>query len=595
MVAGLFIRGLTHIARVIHFISVMAHDIRWYSPAPLWSKHLENGSSDRLTRPELLRFATDDFMEVLQEELQSGATTFADYRAGTETNRTEHTTDSSSKPIPLYQPVHERYYLVTSSLICRERGLPDRTVDTTNDESASFVLRRYVQEESEEGEPETREYGWFGDEWRPVGDNFRHVPEGEERLPMFPQTYTHDTLLDGGKGTRRLWAGLIPVAKRETYETAPIQHSEDGEERPVPRDDVAGDATPLSDSRKTRLATRVIGAFSHLKNRIDPDSEEQSSSLSAADVRDPLLFAWLDLWQFLDEHLPEVAEQIRNPDDRSSLDADERAVLETLDRINVSALNLGMRTSGETAESATAALRVIAANASDIEAGKLDQVLKPGDLPSKNDSKTLAFEEISGALAEFFSTETTTPNVQRDINEALDPLEDAEQLSEALQPPVTESGEAGSSAVEAGWTYVVRCVYDRPHCPPSRRKEVSEPSRPFRMASFFDAEAPAREMSITLPGASVAELRNSSQSVTMHFTKELRKQAQRVQDLSLDALDNGEIGSAPGVNIGMICSLSIPIITICALILLLIIVTVLNIVFWWLPFFKICFPLPTGD
>lgn len=115
------------------------------------------------------------------------------------------------------------------------------------------------------------------------------------------------------------------------------------------------------------------------------------------------------------------------------------------------------------------------------------------------------------------------------------------------------------------------------------------------MASFFDAEAPAREMSITLPGASVAELRNSSQSVTMHFTKELRKQAQRVQDLSLDALDNGEIGSAPGVNIGMICSLSIPIITICALILLLIIVTVLNIVFWWLPFFKICFPLPTSD
>ncbi len=574
----------------------MAHDIHWYSPAPLWAKRLENGSRERLTTPELLRFATDDFMDVLQEELQSGATTFADYRAGTETNRTSHTTDSSSAVIPLYQPVHERYYLVTSSLVCRERGLPDRTVDTANDESASFVLRRRVDEGASDEASGTREYGWFGDEWRPIGDNSRRVPEGEERLPMFPQTYTPETPLDGRTKTRRLWAGLIPVAKRETYETAPIQRSENGEERPVPKDDVEGKAVPsLGDPRKTKLATRVIGAFSDLKKRLDPDSDEHTSKLSATDVRDPLLFAWLDLWQFLEEHLPGVVEEIKNPDDRDSLDEDERAVLETLDRIDVSALNLGVRTLGETAETATAALRVIAANASDIEAGKLDPVLKPEDLPSQNDSKTLAFEEISGALADFYAPESTTPAVQRDINKALDPLKDADQLPADLQPPVTESGDAGSSAAEAGWTYVVRCVYERPHCPPSKRREVSKPSRPFRMASFFDAEAPAREMNITLPGASVAELRNSSQSVTMHFTKELRKQAQRVQDLSLDALEEGEIGSAPGVNIGMICSLSIPIITICALILLLIIVTLLNIVFWWLPFFKICFPLPTGD
>ena len=40
----------------------------------------------------------------------------------------------------------------------------------------------------------------------------------------------------------------------------------------------------------------------------------------------------------------------------------------------------------------------------------------------------------------------------------------------------------------------------------------------------------------------------------------------------------------------MVCQLSIPIITICALILLMIIVSLLNIVFFWLPFFKICLP-----
>ena len=45
----------------------------------------------------------------------------------------------------------------------------------------------------------------------------------------------------------------------------------------------------------------------------------------------------------------------------------------------------------------------------------------------------------------------------------------------------------------------------------------------------------------------------------------------------------------------MICQLSIPIITICALILLLIIVALLNIVFWWMPFFRICLPIVESE
>jgi hypothetical protein len=46
------------------------------------------------------------------------------------------------------------------------------------------------------------------------------------------------------------------------------------------------------------------------------------------------------------------------------------------------------------------------------------------------------------------------------------------------------------------------------------------------------------------------------------------------------------------MQLGMICSLSIPIITICALILLMIIVTLLDAIFFWMPYFIICFPLP---
>jgi hypothetical protein len=41
----------------------------------------------------------------------------------------------------------------------------------------------------------------------------------------------------------------------------------------------------------------------------------------------------------------------------------------------------------------------------------------------------------------------------------------------------------------------------------------------------------------------------------------------------------------------MICTLSIPIITICALILLFMVVLVLDFVFRWLPWFVMCFPI----
>jgi len=61
---------------------------------------------------------------------------------------------------------------------------------------------------------------------------------------------------------------------------------------------------------------------------------------------------------------------------------------------------------------------------------------------------------------------------------------------------------------------------------------------------------------------------------------------------SLLGLSNGSIGGPGGFSIGLICSFSIPIITICAFILLFVILIALNIVFFWMPFFKICLPVP---
>ena len=88
---------------------------------------------------------------------------------------------------------------------------------------------------------------------------------------------------------------------------------------------------------------------------------------------------------------------------------------------------------------------------------------------------------------------------------------------------------------------------------------------------------------------SPAGLRKFRKNVSFQISDGLRKQMESVTDLK-KVLD-GDVGSAQGIDLGVLCSFSIPIITICALIVLIIFINLLNIVFWWLPFFRICLPI----
>jgi len=53
----------------------------------------------------------------------------------------------------------------------------------------------------------------------------------------------------------------------------------------------------------------------------------------------------------------------------------------------------------------------------------------------------------------------------------------------------------------------------------------------------------------------------------------------------------GQFADGESLDVGLLCSFSIPVITICALIVLMIFISLLNIVFWWMPFLRICFPI----
>jgi len=146
-------------------------------------------------------------------------------------------------------------------------------------------------------------------------------------------------------------------------------------------------------------------------------------------------------------------------------------------------------------------------------------------------------------------------------------------------------------------------------CGPLHPPTLSEPSERFRMASFFDPDAPARPIRISLPmDTSPAGLRKHAKGTAFVLSNMLCGQVQRAKGLGfvdlvrqvlpwplhkdIDLGDGGGCKTSGGVDIGMICSISIPIITLCALLLLMIIVSLLDFIFRWLPWFIMCFPVP---
>ena len=177
-----------------------------------------------------------------------------------------------------------------------------------------------------------------------------------------------------------------------------------------------------------------------------------------------------------------------------------------------------------------------------------------------------------------------------------------------VEPPPLPLAAAMSrlDSSEPGW-FIIRCVFERPNCVPITAPLLSEASQSFQMAAFFDPEAPARPIRINLPmDTTPAGLRKFDRNTAFMISDALCGQMARMgsltlADLVLSVLPWPLHRDLPGGKMapcadgsddpeGMICSLSIPIITICALILLMIIVSLLDFIFRWLPFFILCFP-----
>jgi hypothetical protein len=124
------------------------------------------------------------------------------------------------------------------------------------------------------------------------------------------------------------------------------------------------------------------------------------------------------------------------------------------------------------------------------------------------------------------------------------------------------------------------------HCP--ERIIWSEPSDAFVIAPWYEG-AGAPPVQIPLPDPSDREL---LKSLKPNIAFVVPPSIQNLLSGSTKDLMEGKGDMGSGLGITWICGFSIPIITICAFIVLNIFLTLFNIVFGWMLFLKICLPLP---
>lgn len=519
------------------------HQLMWRTATPLWES--ESVTPPALRSPAILRFAGDDFMEQIQHRLDDAESPFDELVAQRETWRSTSSAadrvgvidpeDEEAMPhLKLYQPAQDRFYLIGANLVCRRAGLPDHRIQ--GNEQVSMVVRRLAPTSAgtviDPSNPATyEERAWDGSRWRLLGDHLVHADE--QRLPMVA------TIHDRADRKRRLLTALIPVAAREAYEAAVP--------RPAPAPD--GDVPP-SDARTARLVETVIRPLGELHEAAGATPRDESL------IAEAFVFTALDLADYLRRI------------------ADLGDILDGIDTTSELALFLDGAAVG------TSTWRVALAEIEDARTAVL-----LGEIPATLVVADLSMGDLRSAISSLAGG--AGPAGTPDAWDLYDRVAGALPTLENV--PTPEPVNAG------GALYVVRCVYEKENCP-IRPEWVSEASEPFNMAGFFDPDAPARDIRIAMPfDTSPAGLRKFPRNVSVMLSSQLRKQMARVEDIKIGDLEDGELGSDDGLDLGMVCSLSIPIITIAALILLMIIVSILNIVFWWLPLFKVCAPVSGGS
>jgi hypothetical protein len=415
-------------------------------------------------------------------------------------------------------------------------GLPEREVRAAEGDRVSFVMRRVADDHSELAWART---GADPPSWRAVAEP-GELAEGEELLPMFPVAYPAPDGLP-----RRVYVGLVPTTSVETQaNTGP-----------------ASTSPPASDLPRGEAAW-VPGVQQRITDQLDafkigrtPPAPPDPVALAR---RDGTAFLLLDLAEELVRHYPDTWRLIAGaaPAPSEPNPAGQRLLYKRL-------LERGWWTPN---------LR--------LAWQQRDRIWGEAD-PAPTLSVDARDTTLDGAT---LLTWLKEGGRAADGSPGAEPLPAPPGAALARVPKLDGSGSV---------RYRLRCVFQRPACGPLHDDVTSAPTEDFTLASFFDPDAPGRPVHIAMPfSTSVKDLRKFRKTVSIELSSQLRSQMSRATDIK--EVVKGNLQDGEPINLGMICSFSIPIITIVALILLMLFVIILNLNFWWLPFLRICFPVRRG-
>lgn len=503
------------------------HEVQWVTASPLWAP--ETGPEE-MQAPRILRFASDAFMEDLQARLASpGGSALADLVLGCE---------SAAEPLPGEAPTPavpgtpKLFQPAHGRFYLVAASLVCRAAglpDRAVDVAAGERVGFVLRRRDDRG----AESAWVP---APSADAraahcWEPVPAGAlEGLRDGEEIFPMFPVRYASAGRRRrLFVGLVPTSSRETFESAEGFEPTDGG----------------VDPRLAELEARVLVPLADLRAFSLPAGAGVDQ---AAQVRDASRFLLLDLADLLRRHA------------RPAWDALERDAEPRHDQPAWALYDLLSRRRADSTKPAS--LRDVL-----IDAWTHRDRIYAGD-------RSVADVHLGRATA-----------TDAQLRAAL-----VAALGSAPAQPAPTSGTLPKLDPAAGVTYALRCVYERPRCGAMHAPVLSAPSERFLIAPFFDPDAPVRPVRIVMPlDTSPKGLRRFRKSVGIVLSSTLRNQLDGIPKLK--ALIDGAKPTGGGADLGQVCTFSIPILTIVALVVLMIFVVLLNIVFWWLPFLKVCLPI----
>lgn len=506
--------------------------------------------ADAAGRPSLVERKDEDFLTALLNELQAPH---------------PHHMVGRDKPsavksvLRLHQPVHRVYSLVLVEAHCETFMTP--RLDHAKIESSGFVVRRVVQPKSKNKRElirTTRQFeGWLNDQgdvlgWKLLGDvNVDPDPARRRRQRLTGDAAVDAELLPAPDLRAEQVTSLFlapPEVARATGRTVlygVIPTSSTARAGAPPKGEPANDdewRQHLSLLLKARPATRPMRPTDLQSNQLELDdlkgefpSPEAGDFLAKANA---LRFALL---------VRQLAQEFQllhpvNPRSRDEL-------LAALNSLRVDLVDGSTKPLGQYLTAAAAFYFA-------------DEDERP---PAPARPKTWPVVGDGTANAIFHALK---------------------KMAGEVEAAVLAPGNTGGRYDDPAARYVVR-AFIRVRCPDGCPPKIvwSEPSEEFTIVPWFEP-GPAPPLQIQLPDPFDPAVRKGV-GVAFSVPKSLAK----VMNQDPLELLKGNAGKTD-LKVDWLCGFNIPIITICAFILLNIMLNILNLIFHWLPFVKVCIPFP---